>query len=86
VLLIEILSPSNARETWANVWAYATIPSVSEILVLSSTAIAADLLRRAPGGDWPEQPEHITGTATLNLRSIGLRLPLAEAYRTAELG
>jgi hypothetical protein len=29
VLLIEILSPSNQAETWANVWAYATIPSGS---------------------------------------------------------
>jgi len=85
VLLIEILSPSNARETWANVWAYATIPSVVEILVLSSTAIAADLLRRDPGGGWPEQPDHVEGTATLDLHSIGLGLALAEAYRTAEL-
>jgi Uma2 family endonuclease len=28
VLLIEILSPSNQAETWTNVWAYTTIPSV----------------------------------------------------------
>ena len=28
VLLIEILSPSNQAETWANVWSYTTIPSV----------------------------------------------------------
>src|SRR5262249_40286851 len=33
VLLVEILSPSNAAETWANVWTYATIPTVTEILV-----------------------------------------------------
>ena len=39
VLVIEILSPSNAEETWENVWAYTTIPSVTEILVVSSTAI-----------------------------------------------
>jgi hypothetical protein len=30
VLLIEILSTSNQAETWANVWAYTSVPSVPE--------------------------------------------------------
>nr|MDA8248125.1 Uma2 family endonuclease [Rhodospirillales bacterium] len=34
VMLIEILSPSNARETHANLAAFATIPSVAEIVVI----------------------------------------------------
>lgn len=34
VLVAEILSPSNQSETWDNVLAYATIPTVQEILVL----------------------------------------------------
>ena len=46
VLLVEILSPSNRAETWTNVWAYTTIPSVREILVLHSLRIRAELLRR----------------------------------------
>ena len=46
VLLIEILSPSYQAETWANVWAYATIPSVQEILVLKTASPAPS--RRAP--------------------------------------
>src|SRR4029077_8000099 len=33
-LIVEILSPSNEAESWANVWAYTTIPSVREIVVL----------------------------------------------------
>ena len=37
VLIVEILSPSNRSETWQNVWSFTTIPSVREILVLSST-------------------------------------------------
>ena len=37
VLLVEIFSPGNKSETWANVWAYTTIPSVQEILVIDST-------------------------------------------------
>jgi Uma2 family endonuclease len=84
VLLIEILSPSNQAETWANVWAYTTIPSVQEILVLKTASIAAELLRRNPDGSWPSQPLSIE-TGDLALESIGFRLPLAAAYRTTRL-
>jgi Uma2 family endonuclease len=82
--LIEILSPSNAAKTWANVWAYTTIPSVAEILVISSTSVAAELLRRGPDGHWPDQAEAVAADATLDLRSIGLAMALADAYRTAQ--
>lgn len=50
VLLIEIFSPSNADETWANVWAYTTMRSVTEIVVISSTSVAAQLLFSRRGG------------------------------------
>jgi Uma2 family endonuclease len=56
VLLIEILSPSNQAKTWTNVWAYTSIPSVREILILRADRIAAELLRRSPQGEWPERP------------------------------
>jgi hypothetical protein len=32
VLIVEILSPSNRADTWRNVWAFATIPGLHEIL------------------------------------------------------
>ena len=32
VLLLEILSASNEAESWANIWTYISIPSVTEIL------------------------------------------------------
>jgi Uma2 family endonuclease len=86
VLLIEILSPSNRPETWANVWTYTTIPTVTEILIVSSTRIAADLLRRDAAGGWPDEAERIEPGGTLELRSIGLRLPLADLYRTSGVG
>ncbi len=38
VLIVEILSQSNRAETWQNVWSFTTIPSLREILILSSTA------------------------------------------------
>lgn len=84
VLLIEILSPSNQAETWSNVWAYTTIPSVAEILVVRTAAIGAELLRRAPDGTWPRQPEHIEA-GELFLSSINFRVPLTALYRTTRL-
>jgi len=83
VLIVEILSPSNRAETWANVWAYTTIPSVQEILILRGDAAAADLLRRLPDGSWPDQPNHID--AELLLDSIGLRITLAGLYARTPL-
>jgi Uma2 family endonuclease len=83
VLVIEILSPTNQAETWANVWTYATIPSVREILVLKTVSIGAELLRRYENGFWPSQPVVIEA-GELRLESIGFSFPLA-AYRTTRL-
>jgi Uma2 family endonuclease len=84
VLLIEILSPSNQAETWANVWAYTTIPSVQEILVLKTASIGVELLRRNQDGSWPNQPLSIA-TGDLTLESIDFHIPLTAAYRTTRL-
>ena len=50
---VEILSPSNPKDTWANVGAHVTIPNVQEILVLHTAEIRADVLRRQANGSWP---------------------------------
>ncbi|MGE0223823.1 MAG: Uma2 family endonuclease [Acetobacteraceae bacterium] len=80
ILLVEILSPSNEARTRANAWAYATIPSVQDVLILSSTAIRAEILRR---GD--EAPEIVIGTEILRLDSISYAAPLAEFHATTDL-
>lgn len=82
--MIEILSPSNQAETWANVWAYASIPSVLEILVLKTAEIGAALLRRNADGSWPNEPVSVE-TGDLTLASIGFTVPLSVAYRTTRL-
>ena len=84
VLIEEILTSSNQTETWANVWAYTTIPSVREILVLRTVTAGADLLRRVPDGSWPREPDIVTD-GDLVLESIGLRTPLAALYRSIRL-
>ena len=55
VLLVEILSPSNAHDSWAAVVRYMTIASVREILVLHSTEIneLAPRAEPSPWGRWP---------------------------------
>jgi len=85
VLLIEILSPSNQAKTWTNVWAYTSIPSVREILVLRADRMAAELLRRSPQGEWPERPIAIVA-GELVLESIGFRVAMADLYARPGLG
>ena len=85
VLLIEILSPSNEAKTRSNVWAYASIPGVLEILLVSSTSIAAELFRRNADGDWPPAPLLLADGAELGLESIGITFLLRAAYRTSSL-
>jgi Uma2 family endonuclease len=81
--VIEILSPSNITDTWRNVWAYTTIPSVREIVVLHTADIRADLLRRQDDGTWPDNPVTLTGGDSMTLASIGFTAPIAAFYRTA---
>jgi Uma2 family endonuclease len=85
VVLIESLSPSNETQTRANIWGYTTIPSVMEIVVLRSSGIEAEILRRDPDGNWPAQPELVAADGTLRLDSIGFVAALRSAYQTSGL-
>jgi Uma2 family endonuclease len=84
VLIVEVLSPSNRADTWRNVWAFTTIPSVREILLLSSTAVRAELLRRGNDESWPAASTVIED-GDLVLDSIDFAVPLAQVYRTTHL-
>jgi Uma2 family endonuclease len=79
VVLIEILSSSNPAETWINVWAYLTIPTVKEVLVVRSDVVGVQLLRRNSDGSWPQVPLVIDG-GDVTLDSIGFRTPLTALY------
>ncbi len=85
VLLVEILSPSNEAETRANVWAYATIPSLVDILLLSASEMKCELLTRLPGSSWPASPMLLGAEDDIELASVGLRTPLRLFYRTTSL-
>lgn len=81
IVLVEILSPSNEAETRANVWTYTTIPSVREILLIRSTHIAAELIRREPDGSWPANSMPIAEEAPLVLESLDFSCPLNLVYQ-----
>jgi hypothetical protein len=66
-------------------WAYATIPTVREILVVSSTEVRAELLRRGSDGAWPADPEALVAGDVLHLEAIALDCPLGEVYADTHL-
>jgi Uma2 family endonuclease len=85
ILLIEILSPGNASDTWDNVWSYTTIPTVREIVVVHSTRVFAEVLRREADGNWPQEPEEIGSDGTLRLDGIQFACPLSDIYAQTHL-
>ena len=85
ILVIEVLSPSNASDTWSNVALFSTLPSVMEILVIESERVGAHLLRRQADRSWPPDAEAVEVGGTLRLESIGFGTPLTEAYRGTHL-
>lgn len=81
VVLVEVLSPSNIRATRGNVFAYMTLPSLREILLLHATRMRAELLARDPGGAWPAEPVILDGPeALVRLPSLGFAAPLPGFY------
>ncbi len=85
VLLIEIISPSNEADTRRNVWAYTTIPSVFEILLLSSTSMVGELLRRDTSGAWPIAPVPLIESSLVRLDSIGFVASMGDFYAATRL-
>lgn len=86
LVLVEILSPSNERQTRANIWAFATIPSVVEMVVIDSRKIAAEVMRRSPAGEWPQRGELVGPDGMLRIAAIDFQASLRAVYRTTVLG
>lgn len=81
ILLIEILSPGNARASWDNIWTYSTLPGVSELVIVHSVRIKAEVLRKGADGVWPERAEIVVAGETLRLASIEAEFAMVEVYR-----
>jgi Uma2 family endonuclease len=84
ILLIEVLSPGNANDTYESVRGYATLPSVQEIAVVHSTRFKVELLRRDGSNAWPDDPSVLEGP-TPQLESIDAELPIKDVYAGTHL-
>jgi Uma2 family endonuclease len=82
VLIIEVLSPGNRKETWESILACATLPSLTEIAVIDSERVHAEIYRRDAAGAWPQDPDQTSASldAAVTLESIGATLSLTEIY------
>jgi len=78
VLVAEVLSPSTlAHDRGVKVTDYRNLPSVQDILLVSSTARWVEHWRRA-GAVW--HVLDLVGEATVRVEGLGVELPLAELY------
>jgi Uma2 family endonuclease len=80
VVIVEILSPSNFRETYEAIRAYLSLPSLREVVVISSERIAADVLRRDADGAWPPNAAAVGPDDDLAIETFGFRCPLRALY------
>ena len=85
VFLFEVLSPTNVRDTRDNVWAYMSIPTVAQILLVDSTAVRGEAMRRRPDGTWPEEPELLGPDDEVRIDALGFRCRLRDFYARTRL-
>lgn len=78
-LVIEVLSPSTARfDRREKVMSYRAIPSIQEYVIVAQKPAQVVIYRR--GEQW--RPQILSSPEdTLDLRSVGLTLPVARVYR-----
>jgi hypothetical protein len=58
---------------------------VREIVVVHSTRVLAEVLRRGADGDWPKETEKIRRDDTLHLDSIGFACRTPDIYAQTHL-
>jgi Uma2 family endonuclease len=80
ILIVEVLSPSNERETWEAIWACATIPTAREFLIVDSERVHAQIFTKDAAGVWPQDPVIAEAGATIRLDSIDASFAIAEVY------
>lgn len=85
VLIIEVLSPSNQRETWESIWACATIPGLTEIAVVDSERVGVQVFRKTDDGGGHQDGESIESGGTVRLSSIDAAFEIAEIYAGTHL-
>lgn len=85
ILIIEVLSPSNQRETWESIWACATIPTIQEVMVVDSERIHVAVYTKDETGAWPEHPQITESGGTVHLAAIDAEIAVSEIYADTNL-
>lgn len=85
VLIAEILSPSNKRDSWESILACITIPTVKEVLVVDSERVYVEVLTKDADGAWPPERVTVEAGGIIRLSSIDATLAIAEIYADTHL-
>ena len=83
ILIVQIMSPSNESETWESIQACATIPSLTEIVVVESESVKVSIFRKGTDGAWPENAEVIEAGGTVSIATIEAIFSIDELYEDA---
>jgi Uma2 family endonuclease len=80
VIVAEALSRENESAVQESFWAYTTVPSVREILIVDTERVCIEICRKGAGGNWEAGPEVVEAGGTVHLHSIEAPLSIAEIY------
>jgi Uma2 family endonuclease len=84
-VIIEILSPSTEQhDVKRKKFFYMQMPSLKEYIMIDSTSISVDILRREDANKW-ENEILIDKNSSLFIRTINFSLPLVEIYKNVKL-
>ena len=85
VLVVEVLSLTNADETWESIQACATVGSVAEILVIDSETRLVQVFTKDAKGVWPDPGQTIEADGTIRLKRLDLEMTMVDVYRGTSL-
>ena len=86
MLIIEVLSPGNKKETWDSIYAMATIPALTEIAVVDCEKVRVEVFRRDADGAWPKSGAVFEAGGMVRLESIGAEFTISDIYAGTHLG
>jgi Uma2 family endonuclease len=79
------MSPGKEDETWASIESLLGLVSLKEVVVVQSTRVEVEVIRRDSGGGWPRLGELAVAGGTVRLASLDLDLPVTEVYAGTHL-
>ena len=85
ILIVEVLSPSNERQTWESIWACITVETIREVMVVDSERMHVMVYTKDAKGAWPEEPQRVEAGGTVRLSSIDAAILISDIYADTNL-